>query len=262
MSTTKVSSVPTGVLVNSDRLSALQMVMDGNDPGYEPGIGEFAIFLKDRRCWIIEDSKLVQGSKVYCQYLPGDTFSIVILPGESRNKIAIEYRKNQEVLWRGRDRNPEAFEPQGFFVLLAGGAGVSLNNCVWLENAKDPTPSATTKVDWRDREMCDFKYASDNSSVVTRSKKVTEDTSVRSHIMAGTCPIVADIESNNEIVGLQFLLADGMYGEKTHVLAGMVPSTANVSELSFPKFVNGNFEPTCKIIMMKNGEEKGCCSIS
>ena len=244
--------------INTSRLGSLQNVMDGKDLTFEENIGEFAFFLKDRRCWIIEDSKLVQGSKVYSMFLPGDIFSIVLVPGSNKVRIVIEYRKNDQVLYRSQEKHSSDWNPQGFFAVLAGGAGVSIGQCAWLKGSKHTI--STDQIDWRDKENVEVQIQADKTTLICRGKKVKEERHCRSHVMTGTAEIIADVRSNDEILGLQFKIEEGNYGEKSWILTGMVPSTANVNVLCFPKFA-GSLDTTSSGLK-KEESGGGCCTIT
>ena len=74
---------------NSDRLDALKLVMSGVDPTIEAGLVNFGFFLKDRRVWIIDESRIIQGAKIYTSYLPGDTFAICLQKGSEKKKVCV-----------------------------------------------------------------------------------------------------------------------------------------------------------------------------
>ena len=203
--------------------------MSGVDPTIEAGLVNFGFFLKDRRVWIIDESRIIQGAKIYTSYLPGDTFAICLQKGSEKKKVCVHFQRNNATIYVGGDFPAEEWEPCGFGARLEGKAGV-IGQCAWL-SGKTHDQVTDKAMEWRNDLRINTTTQMDGKNN-TFLLSPSDYNDVKSTIMTAECPVVADAK---DIHGVQFRIEDVHYGEKVRVMAGL-SFKENVKELEFPKF--------------------------
>ena len=235
MSKTKIDPENEEIIIqDAQRFGDLQKVMSGIDPDVETGLANYGFFLKDRRLWIIEDSKIIQGKNEYTMYLPGDMFSLVLQEGSEKGTVCVNYLVNNISRYKSSDIKDINWDPCGFCALL-GGKASSLGACAWLVG-KDNAASVNQPIEWRSDLKINTEVkldGSDNSYTISISKKAVANPSLKCSIMTESCPVVADL---NDIHGIKFRIEDIHYGQPVQVMTGL-SCKENVRDLTFPKFV-------------------------
>ena len=221
--------------IDTIRLNDLKAVMQGVDPDIESGLANHGFFMKDRRMWIIDQSKIIEGKDTYTKYLPGDMFSIHLQKGTERNTICLNYKVNGESRYTSDDFKAVDWEPCGFCALLKG-KGSSLGKCNWLKGRRQ-VKAVEQPMEWRHDLQINTDVEIDNeadaSFVMKVSKKAAaKDSDLKCTIMTAESPVVADVKDIN---GVQFCVEDVHYGEPKMIMVGL-SCKENVRELVFPKF--------------------------